>query len=71
MRNETFFALVLIAFAFCGSAIWITSEMTKPKITDPIAQRIWVATHGNISLNGKEAATLIKEATYADSVTHK
>jgi hypothetical protein len=46
----------------------IVGNMTRPQLTDPIAQRIWAATHGNAILNDDATVKLVIEATYADSI---
>ena len=68
---DKYFFIFLSVLALGGSEVWISSEITKPKLTDPIAQRIWAATHGNVSLTSSGASKLIKDATISDSLSRK
>lgn len=71
LRYDTAYAFILIALILGGSAVWITSEISKPKLTDPIAQRIWAAGHSDVSMGSEAMTRVIKEATLADSVNQK
>jgi hypothetical protein len=64
-------AWIIITIVVCITAGIMVSDLTKPKLTDPVAQRIWATTHGNSSLDGKDASKLIQAATYADSASRK
>lgn len=44
-------------------SLMLISVRNKPVLTDPFAQRIWAATHGNVDCNYQEAIQLIKETT--------
>ena len=46
-------------------SLMLISVRNKPVLTDPFAQRIWAATHGNVVCNYQEAIQLIKETTKA------
>jgi hypothetical protein len=46
----------------------IISEVNRPQLTDPVAQRIWAATHGDVCLDEQESSKLVQQATLADSV---
>ena len=70
MADKYFFIFLSVAF-LAGAGVWITSEITKPVLTDPAAQRIWAATHGAVSMDSNGAIKLIKEAVYADSSVRK
>lgn len=63
---------VVMVAGIIASAVVLSnliSSISAPKMTDPIAQRIWAATHGEYTLTGDESAMMIKEATLVDSIT--
>ena len=61
---DKYFFIFLSVVALSGAGVWITSEITKPKLTDPVAQRIWAAGHPDVNagLTGKDAAEILKKA---------
>ena len=60
--------LIVLIVALGLTVPTIVSDVTRPQLTDPIAQRIWAASHGDVNLDGKEVSAIIEKATYADSV---
>jgi p-aminobenzoyl-glutamate transporter AbgT len=60
---DKYFFIFLSVCAIMGCSVWITCELTKPKLTDPKAQIIWAAGHTNINigLSGKDLADILKK----------
>jgi hypothetical protein len=63
VKNMDKSVVIIVSLIIICSLIGFTIfEITKPKLTDPTAQRIWAATHGTMSLTSDEAAKLIRSA---------
>ena len=62
------FVWIMLIMALTIVSLVLISARNKPVLTDPFAQRIWAATHGNVACNYQEAIQLIKETTKAVNV---
>ena len=60
--------LIVLIVALGLTVPAIVSDVARPQLTDPIAQRIWAASHGNVSMDCQEVSAIVEKATYADSV---
>jgi hypothetical protein len=62
---------ILMVLIICVTTGLIISELNMPKLTDPVAQRIWAATNGKIIyLDAKDLEKIINGIPGTDSSTY-